>query len=129
MLAPVKAQPFHRVHNRIHILRVFGHRIGVVETHVATAVVAQRQAEIQADRLGMPVMQVAIGLRRESGTDFCRIGRRPGMGGGRAGLAAPGARGIGAFREIGFDDIADEVGDLGGRMRRRLGAGGRLVHE
>jgi hypothetical protein len=75
---------------------------------VAGAAVVARQAEVQADRLGVADVQVAVRLGREARADLRRIERRAGVGGGRAGLAGPGDAGVLAGSEVGLDDLADE---------------------
>ncbi len=68
-LFPVEAEPVHVVLDRLHVLRVFLARVGVVETQEGLAVVLFRHAEIEANRFGVPDMQVAVWLRREAGDD------------------------------------------------------------
>lgn len=64
---PVVAEPAHRVEDRIHILLVFLHRVGVVKAHVAAAPVVARQSEVEADRFRVPDMQITVGFGREAG--------------------------------------------------------------
>ena len=64
---PVEAQPLHISHDRFDILHLLFGRIGVVETQVAFAAVFLGQAEVQADRLGVADMQIAVRLRRKAG--------------------------------------------------------------
>ncbi len=42
-------------------------RVGVIKAQVAAAAVGLGEAEVYADRLGMPDMQVTIGLGRKAG--------------------------------------------------------------
>ena len=84
---PREAQPVHGVDDRVHVLGVFLHRIRVVEAQVADAAVVARQAEVQADALGMAHVQVAVGLGREARAD---------------GFVPPAG-------EVLADDLADEV--------------------
>ena len=128
IFAPVEAEPFNRIEDRIDVLRILLDRVGVVEAHVAAAVVLQRHAEVQADRFRVAVMQVAVGLGREPRADLCGVRRRGCVCRRRARLATPFARGVRALREVGFDDVADEIGDLGDGMRLRLIAGCWFVH-
>jgi len=93
VLAPVEAQPFHRLDDGIDVLLFLFFRVGVVEAQVADAAVVARQAEIQKDRLGVPQVQVAVGLGRKARLD----------------AAAPFAGGI-----LLVDDVADEIGGRGG---------------
>lgn len=91
----VPLDPFHEV----HILRL---GIGIVEPEVAQAAVLLRDPEIQADRLGVADMEVAVGLGREAGDD----------------------RAFPAAFQIGADDVADEVArDI---IRRGLCRGWRI---
>ena len=64
-VVPLKAQPLHVALNRLHVLHVFRGRVRVVETQVAGAAELPGDAEVQADRLGMPHVQKAVRLRRE----------------------------------------------------------------
>src|SRR5206468_12766988 len=67
-------------------------RIGVVEPEVAATAELPRDPEVEADRLGMADVQIAVGLGREA----------------RDGRADP--SGIDVCR----DDLAEEVSTLGG---------------
>ena len=62
---PVEAQPLHVLADGVHVLHVLLHRVGVVEAQVGGAPPGLRQAEVQADALGVADVQVAVGLRRE----------------------------------------------------------------
>ena len=99
VLAPVEAEPTHIGLDGVDIFLFFLDRIGVVETQMTAAAELLRQAEVEANRLGMTDMQVAVGL-----------GRKP----GDHGLGAPGL-------EIGAHDIADEIGF--GAVGRGVGFG------
>ena len=92
-LRPLKAQPAHVVLDGGDELGVFLGRIGVVEAQVADAAELAGDAEVQADRLGMADVQVAVGFGRETGVDD-RV------------LAAG---------QVLADDLADEVVLLAGR--------------
>jgi hypothetical protein len=111
---PAEAQPLHRVEDGVDVLGVFLLGVGVVEAHVAHAAVVARQAEVQADALGMAHVQVAVGLGRKTGADLRRVRRAGGLVGGVAGAAGPVAGGIGAFFQVVLDDLAQEVADFGG---------------
>ena len=63
---PVETQPPDVALDRIHVLHVLLHRVGVVETQVALAAVFLGQAEVDADALGVADMQVAVGFGRET---------------------------------------------------------------
>ena len=67
--APVVAEPLHRVRNGVLEFDILLERVGVIEAQVARTAVFGGESEIEDDRLGMPVMQVPIGLGRESGYD------------------------------------------------------------
>ncbi len=112
----------HRIEYGIDVFLLFLFRIGVVEAHVAHAAVIACEAEIEADRLGVAEVQVAVGLGRKARADFRRIGRRAGVGRREAGAPAPGARRILAAGEVGVDGVADEIGEV------RSGRAGRLIH-
>ena len=117
MPAPVEAEPSHRIEYGIDVLLLFFFRIRVVEAQVAEAAVVARQPEVETDRLGVPDVQVAVGFRGKARADFGRVGRGAGMRRSRTGFAAPGARGMLAGREVGFDDAANEI-RRGRRLRR-----------
>ena len=93
VLAPLEAEPMHRLEDGVDVFLLFLLGVGVVEAHVADAAVGLGQAEVQADRLGVAVVQVAVGLGREARLD----------------AAAPFAVAV-----VLVDDAADEVGDDGG---------------
>ena len=69
LLRPIEAQPVDILLNRVYIFCIFLHRIGVVKTQVGLATILLCQSEINADRLGMADVQVAVGFRRETGLD------------------------------------------------------------
>ncbi len=87
MLAPVIAEPAHVRLDRVDIFLLFLDRIGVVEAQVTAAAEFLRDAEIQADRLGVADMQIAVRLGRKARDH---------------GFVAPGI-------EVGLDDVADEI--------------------
>jgi hypothetical protein len=67
MLAPIEAEPAHVTLDGIDIfLRLLG-RVGVVVAQVAVAAELLSHAEIEADRLGMADMEIAVRLRRKAG--------------------------------------------------------------
>jgi len=72
-VAPVKAQPVHVLADRVRVFDIFLDRVGVVETQVARAAVLFGHAEVEADRLGMADVQVAVGLRREARVDLTTV--------------------------------------------------------
>ena len=67
LTAPVEAQPADVLLDGVHVLDVFLRGIGVVEAEVARAAEFGGDAEVQADRLGMADVQVAVRLGREAG--------------------------------------------------------------
>ena len=66
-MPPFVAQPADVFLYGIHVFHVFLHRVRVVEAQVADTAVALGDAEVHADGLGMPYVQVSVGLRRETG--------------------------------------------------------------
>jgi len=118
---PVETQPLHCVHDGIHVFLVFLLRVGVIEAQVAAAAVVPGQAEIEADGLGVAEVQVAVGLRREAGANLGRVQGAGGVVAGQTGLASPVALGVLAGGQVGFDDVADEVGGRGGGGRILVG--------
>ena len=70
MFAEVEAEPADVVDDRLLVFGVLLRRIGVVEAQVADAAVLLCDAEIQTDRLGVPDVEVAVRLRRETGDDL-----------------------------------------------------------
>src|SRR5690606_4557880 len=66
-LAPVEAKPADVLLDGLDVLRVLGFGVRVVEAEVAPAVGVQRgEAEVQADRLRVTDVEVAVGLGREA---------------------------------------------------------------
>ena len=70
MLAPIEAKPAHVVLDGVDIFLILPGRIGVVVAQIALAAEFLRDAKIQADRLGVTDVQIAVRLRREAGNDF-----------------------------------------------------------
>ena len=97
VLAPVEAEPAHVALDGVDIFLLFLGRIGVVEAQIAVAAELLRDAEIEADRLGVADMQIAVRLGRKAGDHL---------------LDAPGV-------EVGLDDVADEIA---AGFRRRFAA-------
>jgi hypothetical protein len=110
---PAEAQPLHGVGDAVDVFLFLFLRVGVVEAHVAYAIVIARQAEIEADALGVADVQITVGFRRETRADFSRIGLAGCMMRGIAGRAGPAAADVSALREIAFHDVAQEVGSGG----------------
>ena len=78
-------------HDRIDEFGFFLLRVGVVHPHVAEAAEFARDAEVEADRLGVADVEITVRLGWEAGVD-ARV------------LSAP---------HIFCDDIADEIGRSG----------------
>ena len=87
MLAPIEAEPAHVALDGVDIFLLFLGRVGVVEAQMTAAGKFLGDAEVEADRLGVADMQIAVRLRREAGDH---------------GLVPAGC-------EIGANDVADEV--------------------
>jgi hypothetical protein len=87
VLAPGEPEPAHVALDGVDILLLFFGRVGVVEAQVAAPAELLGDAEIQADRLGVADVEVAVWFGREAG-------HHPGM-----------ALGV----EVGLNDVADEV--------------------
>ena len=88
LIRPAVDQPMHVGHDRIDVFGLFLGRVGVVHPHVADAAELVRDAEVEADRLGVADVEIAVRLGRETGVD-ARV------------LSAP---------HIFCHDIADEIG-------------------
>ena len=56
----------HVFHDGIDVLRFLFRRVGVVHSNVADAIELVRDPEIQANRLGMTDMKIAVGFRRKT---------------------------------------------------------------
>ena len=63
---PVEAEPAHVLLDRLDVLGLLRGRVGVVEAQVAAPAELRGDAEVEADRLGVPDVQVAVGLGREA---------------------------------------------------------------
>src|SRR5690606_12625660 len=119
---PVETQPLHHVDDGFDVFGFFLFGIGVVETQVTGALIVACEPEVQADALGVADVQVAIGLRRKAGAHARRVGRSVTLDVGRARASGPGLLRMATFRQIFFDDGAQEVGN-------RTGTGGRTHTE
>jgi hypothetical protein len=67
MLAPLEAQPADVLLDGVDVLLVLGLGVGVVETEVASPAVLLRDAEVEADRLGVADVEIAVRFRGETG--------------------------------------------------------------
>src|SRR5262249_32560757 len=68
--APVEAEPADVAHDRVDVLLAFLGRVGVVEAQIAVPVELLRHAEVEADRLGVADVEVAVGLGRKARDDL-----------------------------------------------------------
>ncbi|CAM5192384.1 hypothetical protein CDEN61S_01506 [Castellaniella denitrificans] len=106
---PVEAQPAHHVDDGVDVLVLFLFGIGVVEAQVADALVVARQAEVQADALGVADVQVAVGLGREAGADAGGVRRAGAPDFGRAGRERPLPVLVATGFQVVVDDGAQEI--------------------
>ena len=68
VLVPIEAQPLDVRQYGLHVFDVLAGRVRVVKPHVAARPgILLAHAEVQADGLGVPDVQIAIGLRRKAG--------------------------------------------------------------
>src|SRR5207249_11837511 len=88
---PVEPQPADVLLDRLDVLDVLLRRVGVVEAEVAAAAVVPGEAEVQANRLGVADVEVAVGLGGEPRDDPA---------------AAAGG-------DVLVDDLADEIAEAG----------------
>ncbi len=131
---PAEAQPMDGIDDAVHVLLVFLLGIGVVEAQVAGALVVARQAEVQADGLGVAHVQVAVGLGREACADLRHVHLALVVVVAITGASTPAALGVGTVGQVGLDDLAQKVtrfdrifGDGGGVSRaHRSIVGARL---
>ena len=81
VLAPVEAEPAHVRLDGVDVRLLFLLRVRVVEAEVTAAAELVGDAEVEADRLRVADVQVAVRLRREARDDRrgagLRAGRRP----------------------------------------------------
>src|SRR5690606_10797385 len=94
--------------DRVDVFLVLLLGIGVVETQVAAPAELVGHPEVQADRLGMADVQIAVRLGREAGADPRRVGRGVAVIRGRAGAAGPAPDGDAGGEVVG-DALANEV--------------------
>ena len=85
---------------------------------MTAATIIQRQAEVQADRLGMAEMKIAVRLRRKAGANSCRIKLASFLLIAKPGFAGPASLSVLAGGQISINDVANEIG------RRRYGGRG-----
>jgi hypothetical protein len=70
LVGPAGDEPAHVAGDGVDVLEVLLDGIGIVEAQVALSVLLARDAEVQADRLGVADVQVAVGLGREARDDL-----------------------------------------------------------
>jgi hypothetical protein len=63
---PFETEPLDVAPDRVDVFLFLFFRVGIVEAQVAVTVVVARDAEVEADRLGVPDMQVAVASALES---------------------------------------------------------------
>ena len=66
VIGPTADEPFHVFGDGVHILDVFLGRVGVVHAKIADAAELARDAEVQADALGVADVKVTVRLRRKA---------------------------------------------------------------
>ena len=69
MLAPVEAKPVYVPLDGVDVFLLLLHGIGIVEAKVAAAAVFDAKSEVQADRLCVAEMQIAVRLRWKARDD------------------------------------------------------------
>src|SRR5581483_2959765 len=94
------AQPLDVGADRVDVLDLLLLGVGVVEAEVAAAAVLLGDPEVEADRLGVADVEVAVGLGGEPRQDLAAV------------LPGP---------EVLLDDVADEVGAHGRKLYRPRG--------
>ena len=87
VLPPIEAEPMDVMLDGVDEFLLFLGRVGVVEAQVALAAEFLGDAEVQANGLGVADVEIAVRLRRKPGDDLANA----------------------AVREIGLDDVANEV--------------------
>ena len=104
VLAPVEAEPADVALDLVDVLLRFLDRVRVVEAEIAVPAELLRDAEVDADRLGVADVQAAVRLRRKPRDD-----RAP----------------VFAGHDVLRDDFANEIARR--RFRAALGAGARHI--
>ena len=95
---PRKPEPMHGIQNGIDVFGIFFFWIGVVKAQVANAAIVTSQSEIDANAFGMSYVQVAVGLWRKTGANFCQIWTTFGLMHCATWCTCPTTVGIGALR-------------------------------
>jgi hypothetical protein len=70
VVRPTLNEPAHISCDGVNVLDVFFDRVGVIEAEVALTAVFARDAEIEANRLGVADVEIAVGLRRKARDDL-----------------------------------------------------------
>src|SRR6185437_2141621 len=76
ILPPIEAEPAHIALDRVDIFLIFLGRIGVVVAQIAAAAELFGDTKIQAYRLGVTNVQIAVGFGREARDDRLVLPRR-----------------------------------------------------
>ena len=71
--APIETEPAYIAFDRFDVLCVLRGRVRVVEAQVAVTAVLLGNAEVEADRLCVPDVEVAVRFRREAGDDAAAV--------------------------------------------------------
>ena len=87
LFVPMESEPLDVLLDGVHVFGILLGGVGVVVTEVGHAAVLLREAEVQADGLGVAEVQVAVRLRRETGYDGIHL----------------------AGGEVGFDDFFQKI--------------------
>ena len=71
LASPIEAEPLDILLDRVNILGILLHRVGIVETKVTLTAILLSQTEVQADTLGVSNMQITVRLGRETSLNSC----------------------------------------------------------
>ena len=67
VVAPVESKPADIFLNRLYVFRIFRRRVRIIHAEMTDpARLLAGNAEVEADRLGMPDMEIAVGFRRKT---------------------------------------------------------------
>ena len=66
---PIRAEPLNIRKDGLHKFRLFLCGVCIIKSHVELTAIFFRQTVVQQNTFGMPDMQIAIGLRRETGVN------------------------------------------------------------
>jgi hypothetical protein len=87
VLPPIEAEPAHVALDGVDVLLLLLGWVGVVEAQIAAAAELLRHAEVEADRLGVADVEIAVGLGWKAGHHRLRPPRG----------------------QVGLDDVANEI--------------------